>query len=453
MYKKIFLGLLMCLWFTSTISAQVETFTFEHYVPASYFNFGAGARALGMGGSFIAVADDATAVSWNPAGLAILDKIELSAIFFPSTQFHGTWDGVNHMSANGSYLQSPVQSTAFGRDWNFLSITFPFYRGTTNWVGQLSVQRIISYSFNQEVDNSVLATISTPDSFEQYVRWWNGRFRGGFDVATLGLAVGHGSWKFGIAVNYWWNGYSGYDDGTELVEISSGGHEETNSVFDTDTEDINLRGMNFHFGILWEPHRKVRVGAVIKTPFRGNYTFFEDRSIYVMHEEQSTVTHIHEDLSGKLDWPLSLGTGLAYYFTDTFLLSADITWTNWSQSKVLPANPDEEPRWYPSLKPLDAFTQQNQLQLRTGAEWVVFAGDIIIPLRGGLFLDRQPVPDAYGQTVWYRGWTLGIGVNTNHVMFDLALLTLSGSYVFDKETGAQAHIGGHAFIFSIIVIP
>ncbi|MGH9162460.1 MAG: hypothetical protein ACRD2X_21040, partial [Vicinamibacteraceae bacterium] len=29
-----------------------------------------GARALGMGGAFVAVADDATATYWNPAGLA-----------------------------------------------------------------------------------------------------------------------------------------------------------------------------------------------------------------------------------------------------------------------------------------------------------------------------------------------------------------------------------------------
>ena len=30
---------------------------------------GIGARAEGMGGAFVAVADDATAVYWNPAGL------------------------------------------------------------------------------------------------------------------------------------------------------------------------------------------------------------------------------------------------------------------------------------------------------------------------------------------------------------------------------------------------
>ena len=39
---------------------------------------GAGARALGMGGAFTAVADDATANTWNPAGMAQLERPELS---------------------------------------------------------------------------------------------------------------------------------------------------------------------------------------------------------------------------------------------------------------------------------------------------------------------------------------------------------------------------------------
>ena len=39
---------------------------------------GSGARAVGMGGAFIAVADDATAASWNPAGLTQLKKPEIS---------------------------------------------------------------------------------------------------------------------------------------------------------------------------------------------------------------------------------------------------------------------------------------------------------------------------------------------------------------------------------------
>ncbi|MDI6809560.1 MAG: PorV/PorQ family protein [Candidatus Eisenbacteria bacterium] len=42
-----------------------------------FLRIGAGARALGMGGAFVAVADDGTAGFWNPAGLVFLKKKEL----------------------------------------------------------------------------------------------------------------------------------------------------------------------------------------------------------------------------------------------------------------------------------------------------------------------------------------------------------------------------------------
>ncbi len=39
---------------------------------------GVGARALGMGGAFVGIADDATACYWNPSGLVLLNRKELS---------------------------------------------------------------------------------------------------------------------------------------------------------------------------------------------------------------------------------------------------------------------------------------------------------------------------------------------------------------------------------------
>ncbi len=41
---------------------------------------GSGARAYGMGGAFLARADDATAASWNPAGLSYLRAPEVSLV-------------------------------------------------------------------------------------------------------------------------------------------------------------------------------------------------------------------------------------------------------------------------------------------------------------------------------------------------------------------------------------
>ncbi len=44
---------------------------------ANFIEMETGARAMGMGGAFVAVADDVTALHWNPAGLASLDRVQL----------------------------------------------------------------------------------------------------------------------------------------------------------------------------------------------------------------------------------------------------------------------------------------------------------------------------------------------------------------------------------------
>ena len=46
---------------------------------ASFLNIGVGARALGMGGAYTALGDDANALYWNPAGLSKIEKREFTA--------------------------------------------------------------------------------------------------------------------------------------------------------------------------------------------------------------------------------------------------------------------------------------------------------------------------------------------------------------------------------------
>ena len=59
--------------------------------PGAFLQYGVGARALGMGGAFYAIADDATAIYWNPAGLANIQRKEvtfMSAPMFTDTQLN-----------------------------------------------------------------------------------------------------------------------------------------------------------------------------------------------------------------------------------------------------------------------------------------------------------------------------------------------------------------------------
>jgi len=68
------LSLSACLVLTSSdilLANQAGTST------ATFLRLGQGARAEGMGGAFTAVADDAYAVYWNPAGLAQISRVEV----------------------------------------------------------------------------------------------------------------------------------------------------------------------------------------------------------------------------------------------------------------------------------------------------------------------------------------------------------------------------------------
>jgi len=49
--------------------------------PGQFLSWGAGARALAMGKAFVAIADDATATYWNPAGLTQLERKEFDGLY------------------------------------------------------------------------------------------------------------------------------------------------------------------------------------------------------------------------------------------------------------------------------------------------------------------------------------------------------------------------------------
>jgi len=70
---------------------------------ANFLKIGIGARATAMGGAFIALADDGTALYWNPAGLAQVDETEILAMY-------------------NMWFQEVKQG--------YLSLTFPFLKGT-----------------------------------------------------------------------------------------------------------------------------------------------------------------------------------------------------------------------------------------------------------------------------------------------------------------------------------
>ena len=72
------------LWMLSITIIQAKEVTKAGTTAAGFLVIDVGARAVGMGGAFVSLADDATAMFWNPAGISRFER--------PMTSFsHMRW--------------------------------------------------------------------------------------------------------------------------------------------------------------------------------------------------------------------------------------------------------------------------------------------------------------------------------------------------------------------------
>lgn len=134
----------------------VAAFSAADYGTDSIFTIGSGSRALSMGGAFSALADDSSAVYWNPAGLENMKKMEVALLYYPL--YEGTlynsatfgWPildfgsiglGVYRIFTDGIESFS-ADDTAGG------AITFEEFKATLTYARRLNDNFILGFSLN-----------------------------------------------------------------------------------------------------------------------------------------------------------------------------------------------------------------------------------------------------------------------------------------------------------------
>jgi hypothetical protein len=296
-------------------------------VPAADWNItGAGARAAGMGGAFIGVADDATAITWNPAGLTQLYRPEVSLVAryiaesykYESTIYSNSVDNQGHFILN------------------FASAAYPFMNGRL--VAAIAYQKQLDWYSGWEGEEDESAT-------------------GGANTIIPGLAFRVVPvLSIGFSTNIWMGNsvketsdyYYGYEDSVERTISFSG----FNMAFGTMVDFNNLQN----------PF-PLKLGMMIRTPF--------DLGVEVDADYE-----YNPDLHYKntVDMPIMMGFGTSFRLGENLTVSADYEIRAYGKSKI-----NYDLGGTSNL----SESEKNLNQIRVGAEYLVVTDFAVIPLRAG----------------------------------------------------------------------
>ncbi len=435
--------LFFVIFFTGTTYAQIFQ---QIRISSSPNPVGSGARAQGMGGAFIAVADDATAASWNPGGLIQLETPEVSAVG-SVTRRKEDYSSQDHPEAETTGTTDLV-------DLNYLSAAYPFTLWGRNMVVSLNFQRLYDFEKKIKFNYAYRGEFSdgAPFSVDQTVDY---RQSGGLKALAPAYAVQlTPTFSLGLTLNIW-SGKLGWENGWDERYKSNAyaSMAGTNLEMNLDRFDRyrNFSGINANFGFLWDVTPVVTIGGVFKAPFRAHieheFTIKSRQYFPSLGREVSDTVRGREDM--KLDMPMSYGLGVALRLSDAFTMGLDVYRTEWGDFMFI--NEEGE-----KFNPVDGRQEEESdigatTQLRAGMEYLFILSKTVIPLRAGLFYDPEP---SHKNPEDYFGFSLGTGVMIGRFVLDCAYVFRWGNDVEGDVLGipnTRADVRQHLFLTSVII--
>ena len=262
---------------------------------------GSGARAEGFGGAFIGVADDATAVVWNPAGLSQLQRPEASVV---ARVVGEKWTSTDLTGNTSRYDWTANQSHFL---LNFGSLAIPFKLGQTNCV--------IAAAYQRQID----LYDTWDDPADKYTT------TGGIETVTPGVGVQiTPTFSVGVASNIWF-----------------GKSEHNETYYDYDftiyrqwNYSGSYSGLNFVIGGMLDLEGlkqaiPLKVGVCVKTPFNlksgDSYEYIPaipgiyDNGVYYAYVQPISTYGIQR----SVQMPLMSGFGASYRIGENLTLAAD----------------------------------------------------------------------------------------------------------------------------------
>jgi long-subunit fatty acid transport protein len=337
--------------------AQTNTENFAQFK----FNFNnPGARATGIGGAFVSIADDATAAEANPAGLTNVIRPELSV----ETKGIRFKTDVNNFSHTGTEDNYTINSRQFSNSLvspSFASIVMPVRRLTFSAFRY----ELVNFQSDFFTEGSYVSPLKDGSFFFPVRSHTNLRV-----VNWGGAAAFRFNELFSVGASF----------GLSVVSMESSLKRYFLEVFDesalanvTSIDDSN-NDLFFNVGILVHPLENLSLGAI-----------FKRRPAFSLQQTYRFTDYPNDSSSAKsinLKIPSSIGVGISYRPTDVLTLAVDaeyITYSRLTEDFVLTASAS-------SLNTGD-FTVDDGVEYHAGAEYVLLLRNIGIVFRGGVYVE------------------------------------------------------------------
>ncbi len=405
---------------------------------------GVGSRALGMGNAYTGVANDFSAIYWNPAGLAQLEYSEFSF-------------GLSHLSNknNSTFLGLQEEYSSTATNLNALGLVYkvPTRRGSmvlafgydrqSNFTGGMSytgfnpTRSIIqTYAADGALYPSDLSENIAYQLYLADIDTTTGRFYSPItgrltQIAKIAESGGLNNWSIAAGVDIAKNLSLGvtltYLSGTYRYDRSYKEEDRAGNwnTFPYDLDHLkmdeyiegDISGGNAKFGLLYRVPDRFRFGVAIKTP--TSFAVKEDWGITASSTFDNGDTYptdgdFESQAYGEYDvvTPWEFNVGASVILRD-LTLSADVTYTDWTQLKFENANADLL-AYNTDMKTLFRGTRD----YRAGLEYD-FA-NLGVRLRGGFMYFTSPYandPNSYDQKYITGGLGFLLGPST---MLDVA---------------------------------
>jgi len=350
--------------------------------------FGVGARTMGMGGASLALSDDFTALYWNPAGMAQIQKFEMFSSLSHNTAIADTYFTGDAVKTATSRSQMRLNSIGF---------VYPFHARRGGWA--------IAFGYNRQQNFDYQTAIQGVDPS-------SGTDFSGFAVDETNInSGGIGIWSFGTSVYVskhvliggsldFWQGSSLNELDTTATDLLKVDSDLSRFRYD-DEIDREYSGLGGRIGLLAHLTDTISFGVSLVTPVElgvDELWYESTRVVYDDGEETSDV--LDGAQTYDIERPFEIGVGTAVkLFNKQLILAGDVQFTDWTQTRYDPAPADDIS--HDNFEEFYATT----LQVRLGAEYQIPI--IATYIRLGYL--RDPIPFRYTQVDTHDFLTAGVG--------------------------------------------